>query len=169
MDGSPVVRVRRALVIGYGSPIRGDDALGPLLAERLRRDGVPAWVDVHARHILTPDLAPEIAAVELVIFIDAAEQGTPGEILCQPLEPRPGPAATLVHFLDPRELLAWTRALYGCAPRAYLVSTAGQQFAFSHAELSPPVAAAVEALIRNVRSLLDGYDHATIPGDRTSI
>ena len=40
---------RRALVIGYGSPIPGDDAIGPLAADRLEAEGVPGHVQVVSR------------------------------------------------------------------------------------------------------------------------
>jgi hydrogenase maturation protease len=146
--------VRRALVIGYGSPIRGDDAIGPLVAERLERDGVPAGVTILARHILTADLVPDICAADLVIFIDATPDGEPGEIHCRPLAADPTTIAPMAHALDPRELLAWAAALYDHHPPAYLVSTPGHSFAFAHFGLSEPVAGAVEALAARVRGLI---------------
>ncbi|AGA91094.1 hydrogenase maturation protease [Thioflavicoccus mobilis 8321] len=147
-------RPSRALVIGYGSPIRGDDAIGPLVAEHLERDGVPAGVTVLARHILTADLVPDICAADLVVFIDATPDGEPGEVHCRPLTPDPTSIAPMAHALDPRELLTWAAALYDHDPRAYLVSTPGHSFDFAHFGLSEPVAGAVEALAARVRELI---------------
>ena len=52
----------RTLVVGYGSPIRGDDAIGPLAAEALAATPLPEGVRVEARHVLTAELAEEFAA-----------------------------------------------------------------------------------------------------------
>ncbi|MCU0764787.1 MAG: hypothetical protein MUF32_01875, partial [Burkholderiaceae bacterium] len=78
-DESPATSQRRAggpaappaartLVIGYGSPIRGDDAVGPLAAEALSARPLPPGVTVLARHVLTAELAEDLAAAERVIF-----------------------------------------------------------------------------------------------------
>lgn len=151
--GRPAVR---ALVIGYGSPIRGDDAIGPMAADRLESESLPAGVHVISRHILTADLVPDIVEADRVIFIDAAIDGEPGEIRCRRLQPDPGAISTMAHFLDPRELLAWAEALYESRPDAYLISVAGDDFDFSHLELSSAVDRALPALLGQVRSLVDG-------------
>ncbi len=148
----------RVLVIGYGSPIRGDDAIGPLVIERLEREGMPEGTNTLARHILTPDLVPEIAAAELVVFVDAAVEGAPGEVQCRRLAPAPGPRVTVAHFLDPQELLAWTATLCGRRPEAYLVSTPGLCFEFRHLELSDVVAATIDDLVGAVRALIEQAD-----------
>jgi len=148
---------RRALVIGYGSPIRGDDALGPLVADRLARRDLPQGVTVIARHILTPDLVPAVCDARLVVFVDAAISGTPGEIHCRRLKPAQAPPVTVAHFLDPAELLAWAEALYDKLPTAFLVSTPGHCFDFGHFRLSKPVAGAVEALTERVHDLVAGH------------
>lgn len=157
----------RALVIGYGSPIRGDDAIGPMAADRLESESLPTGVRIISRHILTADLVPDIVAADRVIFIDAAIDGEPGEIRCRRLEPDPGAISTMAHFLDPRELLAWADALYGSRPDAYLISVAGADFEFSHFELSSAVDRALPLLLDQVRSLADGVE-SMVPGDNRS-
>ncbi|MBP8271659.1 MAG: hydrogenase maturation protease, partial [Sphaerotilus sp.] len=77
----------RTLVIGYGSPIRGDDAIGPLAADALAAGPLPPGLRVLSRHILTAELAEDLAAAETVIFLDAAAQGRPGEVQVRRLEP----------------------------------------------------------------------------------
>lgn len=145
---------RTALVIGYGSPIRGDDAIGPLVAERLQQGDLPEGVTVIARHVLTADLVPDIAASDLVILLDAALEGDPGTIRCRRLHPSRTPVSTMAHFLEPAELLAWTEALYGRLPQAHLITVAGESFDFAHSQLSAAVAAAAESMLSKTRELI---------------
>jgi hydrogenase maturation protease len=147
---------RRALIIGYGSPIRGDDAIGPLAADRLEAEGVPDGVAVVSRHVLTAELVPDIAAADLVVFLDAATVGTPGEVQLQRLTPDAHAVSTMAHFLDPRELLAWTDVLYDRRPDAWLVSVAGVRFDYGLYDLSPLLAAAIEPMLDQVRGLIAG-------------
>ena len=50
------------LILGYGNPLRGDDALGPQVAEELAvRLGDDPRVTVQAVHQLTLDLAETLA------------------------------------------------------------------------------------------------------------
>jgi hydrogenase 3 maturation protease len=69
------LRHRRWLLLGIGNDMRGDDAFGPLLARRLRTEGLPA---------IDGGLAPENstgpirrAAPDVLILADAAELGEP--------------------------------------------------------------------------------------------
>lgn len=145
---------RKALIIGYGSPIRGDDAIGPLVADRLEADGLPEGVTVISRHVLTADLAPEIAESDLVVFLDAAVDGPPGEVRCRPLHPDPTAVSTMAHFLDPRELLAWSQTLYDRLPEAWLVSATGTSFDFAGYALTNAAEQAVAPMVEKVRSLI---------------
>lgn len=144
----------QALVIGYGSPIRGDDAIGPLAADRLEAEVLPDGVRVISRHILTADLVPDIIAAQRVIFIDAAAYGEPGEIRCRPLQSDASNMSSMAHFLDPRELLAWADALYDWRPESYLLTVAGADFEFSHFSLSQAVDKALPELLDKVLDLL---------------
>lgn len=144
---------RRALVFGYGSPIRGDDAIRPLAADRLADESLPAGVEVLSRHVLTAELVEDIAGADLVVFIDAAADGPPGEIRIKALEPDASAASTIVHFLDPRELLAWAETLYRHRPQMWLASVAGARFDCGLYALSPAVANALGPLVERVRHL----------------
>ena len=93
------------LIVGYGSPIRGDDAIGPLVADRLAAmvaDGaLPAGVEVQARHILTAELVEDLNRADLVIFLDAAADLAPGLVSRQALQPDATAMSTMAHFHDP--------------------------------------------------------------------
>jgi hydrogenase maturation protease len=145
----------RTLVIGYGSPIRGDDAIGPLAADALAAGPLPAGLHVLSRHVLTAELAEDLAAADRVIFLDAAVQGRPGEVRVRPLGPDATALSTMAHFLDPRELLAWCETLYRHVPQAWLVSAAGASFEYACYRLSPAATAAVPAMLAEVRRLAD--------------
>jgi len=144
----------RTLVIGYGSPIRGDDAIGPLAADVLAAGPLPPGLLVLSRHVLTAELAEDLAAVDRVIFLDAAAQGEPGEVKVHRLNPDATAISTMAHFLDPRELLAWCETLYLCVPQAWLVSAAAHSFDYACYRLSPAATAAVPAMLAEVRRLL---------------
>jgi hydrogenase maturation protease len=146
----------RTLVIGYGSPIRGDDAIGPLAADRLEAEGIADNVQVVSRHVLTAELVPDIAAADLVVFLDAAAHGPPGEVRLQRLHPDARAVSTMAHFLDPRELLAWADVLYHRRPDAWLVSAAGARFEYGLYDLSPALAAAIDPMLEEVRRLIAG-------------
>jgi hydrogenase maturation protease len=142
------------LVIGYGSPIRGDDAIGPLAADALAAGPLPEGVRVIARHVLTAELVEDIASADRVIFLDAAVDGAPGEVRVRELHPDETAVSTMAHFLDPRELLAWCLTLYRRQPRAWLISAAGQCFDYAHYSLSPAAAEALAPMLDQVQILL---------------
>jgi hydrogenase maturation protease len=147
---------RRTLVIGYGSPIRGDDAIGPMVADRLDDGTLPDAVRVISRHILTADLVPDIVEAGRVIFVDAEASGEPGSVRCRSLQPDGSTMSTMAHFLDPRELLAWADSLYGHRPEAFLLTVAGGEFGFSHFALSEAVERSLPRVLEEVRALVDG-------------
>ena len=146
----------RTLIIGYGSPIRGDDAIGPLAAEALAAGPLPPGVRVLARHVLTAELALDLATADRVIFIDAEASGEPGAVTWQALAPNASAASSMAHFLDPRELLAWCQTLYQRAPAAWLVTAVGQSFDYAHCRLSPTAQGALPTLLDQVRALMAG-------------
>jgi hydrogenase maturation protease len=148
----------RVLVIGFGNPIRGDDALGPLVAERLaEKQNTGSWpapdVEVLVRHSLTPELASDLAAVARAVFLDAAVDGPVGAVVCRAVAPSPAGPVPDPHCSDVAGLLALTRQLYGRAPEAFLVSFRGVCFDFADRRLSPSVAAAVDAMAETARQL----------------
>jgi hydrogenase maturation protease len=151
----PFTEGRKVLIIGYGSPIRGDDAIGPLVADRLQAEGLPTGVEVVSRHILTAELVADLVEHDRVVFLDAAVDGTPGEVRCRSLAPDASAMSTMAHFLDPRELLAWCETLYEKVPETFLVSACGSSFDYSNYVLTPTAEAAIEPMLDWVRRLID--------------
>ena len=139
--------MRGILVIGVGNPLREDDGVGWHLAEALAQEGA----QVRTCHQLLPELAAELSQAGLVLFVDAAAAGPPGQVLLQPLAP--GTAPRFSHHLDPPGLLAWARDLYQRCPPAYLLSVAGGAFGYREG-LSPAVEAALPAALEQAHILL---------------
>ena len=143
----------KSLVIGYGNVLRGDDGIGPWVAETLAATAPPD-VRVLSVHQLTPELAETIALAEIVIFVDAhlAEPGA--DVVVSRLEAETT-AESLGHVFHPAQLLAWTRALYGAVPDAYLVMIPAATFEVGEA-LSPLARAGGRGALGMVRRLLTG-------------
>ena len=59
------------LVIGYGNTLRGDDGVGPRVAEAVGELNLPG-VHTLICPLLTPELANPISRAGKVIFVDAA-------------------------------------------------------------------------------------------------
>lgn len=130
------------LIIGFGNPLRGDDAAGMRLIEVLEAAGQPAGVEVLAVHQLTPELAGRVAAARAVVFVDAA--CTEELAAMRPLEVPPFTAPPLGHHYSPASLLQLTRLTFGVVPPAWLLTLPAADFAFG-AALSPRAIGAVEA------------------------
>jgi hydrogenase maturation protease len=128
------------LVIGYGNPLRGDDAMGRVAAERLGGMAV---------HQLTPELAEPVAAADAVIFLDADATLAPGEISVKAVEPA---EATMGHHATPAGLLRLARTVYGAEPKAWLVGLGGEDFGLRQG-LSAAAERAVERAVKAAANL----------------
>ena len=127
----------RALIIGYGNPLRSDDVAGRRVAEELSHSPLPDGVDVITQHQLTPELASYVSQADLVLFLDSTQDGTPGEISYEIVK-RNSTSTSSSHEFSPSSILSFSEELYGRSPQAFLVSICGK--CFDHGEsLSPEV------------------------------
>jgi hydrogenase maturation protease len=117
------------LVLGYGNTLRRDDGAGWKAAEEVARWGCPS-VRVLTRALLTPDLADEIEAADLVVFIDARADRPESGVLLEPVAPPSDAQVSLLHTSSPAMLLGLCRALSGRAPAAILVSIPAEDLGF---------------------------------------
>ncbi len=143
----------RVLLVGYGNTLRGDDALGPMALERLR-PALPA-VEFVSCHQLGPELAAELSAFDLAIFVDARE-GEPGTVHVERISPESSAPASLTHHVKPAALLALALSLYGRAPQAMLVTGAGASFA-NHEGLTAKGEQALHEICRLVPLLIRDF------------
>jgi hydrogenase maturation protease len=125
----------RTLVIGFGNPGRGDDGLGPALADAVERLGLPG-VTVETDYQLAAEHAVDINAHDTVLFVDAAISGPEPYSLARVAPVDDLPWST--HGLEPRALLALARHVRDRDedPRAYLLAIRGYDFEELHEELT---------------------------------
>jgi len=138
-----------ALVIAFGNPLREDDGVGWAVAEALQARGRVTVLTVHQ---LGPELAEAVSGARTVVFVDAHCEGPPGAVRSESLSPASA-RQELTHVLDPGTLLLYSQLLYGCAPRAAMVSIAGACFGLGQ-RLSPAVRRALPEAVRRVEHLV---------------
>ena len=148
----------RVLIIGYGSPLRGDDNIGCHVAQMLEhhyRDDPE--VRVIGSHQLTPEMAEDIAASEFVLFLDAAAGSPAGKIQQRPVKPETGPLC-FAHHLGPASLLAAAMELYGSVPRAELLTIVGTAFELGDGP-SPAVVRRMPEFFEKAHAIVESHCH----------
>ena len=135
-----------ALIIGYGSPLRTDDALGGLIAEALGGISVGQ---------LTPELAQPISRADFVVFIDACYGANAGTVHLERIEPQSNTRFT--HSSNPSALLSTAETLYGFAPPAVLISITGANFDYGDT-LSPHLQVLLPQIITQVQAIIQNHD-----------
>ncbi len=134
-------RVAPRLVIALGNPSRGDDALGPLIAERLEALGLPG-VEVLSDYQLQIEYALDLRGRSEVIFVDATVGGDDPFTL-EPIAAR-GDRSVTTHALSPQALLGGYSRLTGeASPPARVLAVRGYAFELG-AGLSPRASANLE-------------------------
>ncbi len=113
-------------VFAWGNTCRGDDAIGPLLAERLRADETPE-LSVIEDHQLNIEHVTDIASEGAALFIDASIEIEQGFRLERIGPSREGNFST--HAISPQALLNVYEATMGePAPDAWLLHVAAREF-----------------------------------------
>lgn len=143
------------LILAMGNPSRGDDAFGPLLAERLglwlsqQTPAVQDQIDLIGDQQLMVEHVDDLQGRQRVLFIDAAASGSP-DLRLTPLEPPPQPPTVQSHSCTPSQLLALYRHLLALPPpRSELLTLTGQGF-----ELGAPLSGATQQNMAPAWSLL---------------
>lgn len=132
--------VRHVLVIGMGNDLRGDDAVGRVVAESVAEaDSLRVIV---ATQIL-PEHVAAIAEADVVIFIDASARIPPGEISVESIFAQEQTAGS--HWLSPQHAIEMSKRIFGQSPRAFLIEIGADSFELD-APLTPRVSRAVRRL-----------------------
>ncbi len=124
------------LVIGYGNPGRGDDGLGPALAEAIEALRLPG-VSVESDYQLSVEHAEPAARCAVVVFVDAVCEGA-GPFWMRAVEPGRSSPGFSSHHVDPATVLALARDLFDGRARGYLLGIRGYTFDPFAAGLSEP-------------------------------
>ena len=152
------------LVIGYGNTLRRDDGVGVRAAELLAADPRLGGVEVEARHQLTPELALDISAASLVIFVDADVRGLPGSVEVRPVEVSaersdvgvPAEPGASSHHVGAADLVALAAVLDGHTPEAVIIGIGISDMEFGEV-LTPAVEASLPRVVELVVDLIADY------------
>jgi Ni,Fe-hydrogenase maturation factor len=155
------------LVIGYGNSLRGDDGVGPRVAEAIGQLLLPG-VRTLICALLTPELADPISRARKVVFVDAEivhgsgfevpgsgipnpEPATPNfeHLRWRKLEPNET-SQLMAHAADPRTMLALARDVFGCVPAAWWLTIPAVDLGFQE-EFSPAVQRNFEDAVERLR------------------
>jgi hydrogenase maturation protease len=147
----------RTVVIGVGNPLRGDDAAGVTVADRLR-ERVPVGVDVVACSEEPSRLMEAWEGAESVVLVDTVSSGAaPGTLHRFDAGDEPLPARSFrssTHAIGIADTIELARAL-GRLPRRVCVWGVEAGGFATGAELSPAVETAVAALVHAVLNDLE--------------
>jgi hydrogenase maturation protease len=143
------------LVVGYGNPLRGDDAVGWHVARAVAVDPRLAGAHVLAVHQLLPELAADLRDARLAVLVDARLGEPPGRISVTRVAPAGDGPGAWTHHLTPAALAGLARDVYGAAGEVVVVAV-GIASTEPGPDLSPAVAAAVPRIHAVVTDLVLG-------------
>jgi len=147
------------LIIGYGNPSRGDDALGPTAIAAIERRMTPdtgsGQIEIVTDFQLQIEFVTDLAERQCIVFIDAASSGAApfsfGALAAQT------EAGTTTHAMSPASLLAVYRSFYGVdAPPSFLLGIRAYDFELG-APLSPGAQHNLEAALAMLEPWLMAY------------
>ena len=131
------------LIIGIGNPSRGDDALGPLLIERLEAHPLPD-VELLTDFQLQVEYTLDLQGRQQVVFVDASLDA-PAPFAFTPAVAGVD-ASYSSHELSPGALLHAYRKLFGEPPPAFVLALRGHSFELGEG-LSEAASANLEAAL----------------------
>lgn len=139
------------LVIGYGNTLRGDDGVGPRVAETIEELRLPNVRTLVCQQ-LSPEHADTISRANAVIFVDASVEPL-AEVRLREIQPCDS-SQLMAHSADPRTMLALARDVFGRVPKAWWLTIPAAMLRFSH-DFSPETTAGFEIALEKIKSLAD--------------
>lgn len=144
------------LLLVCGNPSRGDDALGPALAQRLREQN--SSLELIEDFQLQVEHALDMLGRDLVLFIDAGED-TPAPFAFRPLQALREVTYT-THVMPPEAVLhTYTQIRHAPPPPSFLLSIRGESFNLGEA-LSETAQRRLDAALAFTEKLLARPDAA---------
>ncbi|MBN8215245.1 MAG: hydrogenase maturation protease [Spirochaetes bacterium] len=150
----------KILILGYGNEMRGDDGVGPLVAQLLEKtlEGMP--VGVRQAQMLLPEFIVDFSQVEKLVLVDATVNVAPGEWTRKPIvavaSADGSPLPSVGHFLSPESVLGSVRALFDREPETWLYTIGVAEMAIGF-QLSPRSRAAAELVAREIELQVRGW------------
>ncbi|MBE9069874.1 hydrogenase maturation protease [Leptolyngbya cf. ectocarpi LEGE 11479] len=149
------------VVIGYGNPDKGDDAIGQKVVAQLQKFKTPG-LEAYSVTQLTPELSSKLAKASVTIFVDACKFKNTDTVQVKPLDAcgTETTGSTLPgfgHSCSPRSLLALTQSVYGRFPKAWWVEVPANDFTIGH-PLSAQAEQGVIQALQTIASLMSSAD-----------
>jgi hydrogenase maturation protease len=146
----------RCLILACGNTLRGDDGLGPWLAqwaeERFRDN---KEVRIISRQQWTPELAEEISQAQSVLFIDCSVESAPGSVQLLDVQPAAPAQGIATHHTGAAELLALAGEFYNSLPAQAMQLTVGAGSTELSEQFSPAVTAALPEACRILAATIE--------------
>lgn len=143
----------RVLIVALGNPLRCDDGVAWHAAELLERDLAPSRAEILCVHQLMPELAESLSRADAVVFLDAACDGAPGQIVLREVC-ADRDATGFSHGNTPGRIVALCEEIYGVRPRAHAVTLTGESFDHGD-ELSETIRNSLPRLVTAVKESVD--------------
>lgn len=143
---------QRTVIIGYGNPIRGDDAVGWMVANQLSaRLSDNDQIEVVAAHQILPEQVELLRKSDRVIFIDADLSLLPGEVSIDSISA--ASSDVQIHTMEPVHLLRLCQQLYQVCPTAFFVRIGCTDFEYRES-LSALLQAKLDEIVDTVLTIL---------------
>ncbi|MDJ0992682.1 MAG: hydrogenase maturation protease [Dinoroseobacter sp.] len=126
------------LLIGYGNPGRGDDGLGPALAQRIEKRSL-SDLEVKIAFQLTVEHALDVAKADIVVFADACMASQEPFTFTEISSTSPGDLDS--HNVSPQSVLALAEELFGSSARGFALAISGCEFGEVKEGMSDPAIA----------------------------
>lgn len=157
---SKSIRKSCFLIIGYGNELRGDDAVGPFVANTVADWQLPSTRSIAVPH-LTEDLVHDIATTDYVIFVSACSDSSCARtIQIDPIEKGSQMFRALavkdIHTCNPRSLLDLSQKMYGREPQAWFLQVPIESVAEGE-ELSSTTQRGGDHAVRTIEQFLKTY------------
>lgn len=144
-----------ALLLACGNALREDDGVGLRIAEAVEQIFPASRLRTVAAQQFTPEMAADLAATDLAIFVDASVGDDPGAIRIHHITACDDSAQT--HQLEPAALLAMAGSLCGHTPAHAFALTVGAGKLGYGTEIAGPVRQAIPRACRLVGNLLNAF------------
>lgn len=150
MDMSAPSGTPTCWIIAYGNPQRGDDGIGLLVGQELRRHfGHDTNVGICTLSQLELTLLEEVQTADHLIFVDACVGGDDATVLWSAVKPNLDGWAMGSHHLEPTVFLGLLQLLYERCPTAWLVTVPGYRFDLEE-RLSPEAHLGAERAVAQI-------------------
>ena len=139
----------RLVVFGWGNDARGDDGLGPMLLERVAREGLPDVTTIEDFQ-LQIEHALDLDGADMALFLDAG-RNTPPPFAFEEIFARRDASHT-THALSPAAVLdVFARTLGRAPPPSFKLIVRGERF-----ELGEALSAEAAARLKAAWAFLEG-------------